>query len=294
MPAHQTKSRDLARSGYSAGFTLIELLVVIAIIAVLIALLLPAVQQAREAARRTSCKNNLMQLGLAMANYEMAHETLPPGTINLTGPIENKEQGYHVSWIVHLLPYLDESNVYRAFNFDFGVYDDVNQTPRATMLEVLRCPSEFRPNAATPGVALSSYAGCHHDVEAPIDVDNNGVLYLNSQVRYEDIPDGSSNTILIGEKRLSTPDFGWASGTRSTLRNTGNLPNTQANTQAGAEATVGDDEPAPPANEFGSAHTGGSQFGLGDGSARFISENINLEVFQLLGNRADGKIVSDF
>ena len=89
----------------SSGFTLIELLVVIAIIAVLIALLLPAVQAAREAARRAQCVNNLMQLGIAMQNYESSHEMLPPGVVNLTGPILDQPKGYHFGWLVQILPY---------------------------------------------------------------------------------------------------------------------------------------------------------------------------------------------
>ena len=88
-------------------FTLIELLVVIAIIAILIALLLPAVQQAREAARRTQCRNNLMQVLIGLHNYEIAHEVLPPGCVNPEGPIRNESKGYHVSWIVHILPFLE-------------------------------------------------------------------------------------------------------------------------------------------------------------------------------------------
>ncbi|MCA9099277.1 MAG: DUF1559 domain-containing protein, partial [Planctomycetaceae bacterium] len=91
-----------------AGFTLIELLVVIAIMAILVALLLPAVQQAREAARRMSCKNNLRQIGLALQNYYDAHTLFPPGCVNSTGPIVQRPVGYHHSWIVSLLPYLDQ------------------------------------------------------------------------------------------------------------------------------------------------------------------------------------------
>ena len=102
------------------GFTLIELLVVIAIIAVLIALLLPAVQQAREAARRTQCKNNLVQLGLALQNYEMAHERLPPGTVNVTGPIKSEPAGYHMGWIVQILPHLDWRAVYEKMSSRWG------------------------------------------------------------------------------------------------------------------------------------------------------------------------------
>src|SRR5438874_5474009 len=95
------------------AFTLIELLVVIAIIATLIALLLPAVQQAREAARKTQCRNNLMQIGLALHNYEMAHECLPPGSIDPNRPIRNEAKGFHVGWIVQLLPFLDQTNTFQ-------------------------------------------------------------------------------------------------------------------------------------------------------------------------------------
>src|SRR4030042_7024281 len=95
------------------GFTLVELLVVIAIIGILIALLLPAVQAAREAARRASCLNNLTQLGIALQNYESAHGVLPPGTIDKQGPIHNKPEGYQMSWVVQLLPYVEEGNTFK-------------------------------------------------------------------------------------------------------------------------------------------------------------------------------------
>src|SRR5579883_167327 len=106
----------------TAGFTLIELLVVIAIIAVLIALLLPAVQAAREAARRIQCVNNLMQIGLALQNYQSAHEVLPPGTVNETGPIQSIPSGYHMSWMRQVLPYVEQKGVDAHIHDKFSIY----------------------------------------------------------------------------------------------------------------------------------------------------------------------------
>ena len=120
----------MRRAPIRSGFTLIELLVVIAIIAVLVALLLPAVQQAREAARRTQCKNNLMQVGLALHNYDMAHECLPPGTVDPNRPIRSEPKGYHVGWVVQSLPYLDQTPTYQQFDFKGGVYSPGNNAPR--------------------------------------------------------------------------------------------------------------------------------------------------------------------
>src|SRR4051794_28379521 len=108
---YPTRGKVIMRPGPQRrdGFTLIELLVVIAIISVLIALLLPAIQAAREAARRVQCVNNLMQIGIALQNYESSHELLPPGVINPSGPIQNAPTGYHASWMLQLLPFLEQS-----------------------------------------------------------------------------------------------------------------------------------------------------------------------------------------
>ncbi len=200
------------------GFTYIEMLTVIAIIGVLVALLLPAVQAAREAARRMSCGNNLQQLILAVQEYESAHQVFPPGTIAAKGPILNIPQGYHHNWVSQILPYLEFEAVARHIDYRAGVYDAANRPPRRQGLKLFRCPSS---PAVGPG--YSDYAGVHNDQEVPIDVDNNGVFFLNSSIRYDDVVDGLSNTIVIGEKATLQGDLGWMSGTRATLRNLGTL-----------------------------------------------------------------------
>ena len=123
------------------AFTLVELLVVISIISILILMLLPAVNAAREAARRASCMNNLAQLSLAVHNYEYHFERLPPGVTNPTGPIENTPTGDHTSWLVQILPYLEENALYAAYDFDAGAYAPENARVRQAGVSILQCPS---------------------------------------------------------------------------------------------------------------------------------------------------------
>lgn len=284
------------------GFTLIELLVVIAIIAILIALLLPAIQQAREVARRTQCKNNLAQLSLGLHNYAMAHQVLPPGCVNPTGPIRNEEKGYHYSWLVQILPYIEESNAYRKFDFDVSVYNERHLEVLSHSIPVLHCPS------SVTGGASSSYAGCHHDSEAPIDVDNNGVLFLNSSITYRDVTDGRSHTIFVGEV-ADVGALGWASGTRATLRNAGGGINGNLYLQRfpGSIPSWMEEAGPPPGNEdelvedaflevggFNSSHSGGAHVALGDGSVRFLTDQMDQEILRRLANRADGELVEEF
>jgi prepilin-type N-terminal cleavage/methylation domain-containing protein/prepilin-type processing-associated H-X9-DG protein len=269
----------IQRSRKRCAFTLIELLVVIAIIAVLIALLLPAVQSAREAARRAQCCNNLMQVSIAIKNYEAAHEVLPPGTINVTSPIANTPKGYHVSWMIQILPYLEQKNVFAHWDFTSSVYSANNSTARSMDLAVYLCPSDARGG----GGGMNNYVGCHHDVEAPIATDNNGVFFLNSNVRYEDIADGTSNTIFVAEKRSASSDLGWASGTRATLRNVGTPINS---------AVIATPKNMDPVGGFGSSHPGGANAAFGDGSVKFLKAGISGNVLKLLANRADGEMVS--
>lgn len=285
--------------GRWAGFTAIELLVVIAIIAILIALLLPAVQQARETARRMQCKNNLFQLGLALHNYYQSHQVLPPGSINDTGPIKDDQKGYQFGWIAQVLPYLDESLAYRQLDFSLSAHDPRNMAVTKYTPPVLVCPS-----MATGGLC---YAGVHHDKEAPIDVDNNGVLFLNSSVRYRDISDGRHSTLMIGESRGGS----WHLGTPSSLRNAGGrqislaeLYPGRADYYTGGSSAV--DEPPAEGDQagpvdpllkvggFGSSHFDGSHYALCDGSVRFISTRIDNDVFRHLANRADGNLIHAF
>ncbi len=277
------KPRKPSRSACSA-FTLIELLVVMAIIGVLIALLLPAVQAARSAARRVECVNNLMQFGIAMQTYENGVEVLPPGTVNPTGPIANKPVGYHASWIAQILPYIDEKNVYNHLNFQVGMYDVANATVRTVSIGTFLCPSDASTSFGT-GVAVSNYAGNYHATEAPIDVKNNGLLFLNSAIRTEDIEDGASHTLLIGERVGSAifgPDLGWASGTSSTLRNGGTPINTLA---------ISTPKNLTPVGGFSSQHAGGANFCFADGSVHFVKNSLAPGVLQRLLNRADGDLL---
>lgn len=291
-----------------SAFTLVELLVVIAIIGVLVGLLLPAVQAAREAARRCSCANNLAQLGLAAHNFEFSMEHLPSGTINPTGPIVNEPIEQHVGYLVQLCPYIEQQAVAEQFNISLGTYDPANAPARAQEIPSFHCPSSpySLNNEGTSG--LTNYAGCHHHTEAPIDTDNTGLLFLNSHVGYGEITDGSSHTILIGEMLPYEDSLGWASGTRSSLRNTGwfagrsMTPGVQQQAPSPQRADQNRNLPAEAFTEdgsikkefvggFDSHHTGGAQFCFADGSIRFLTQSIDPALYQNLGNRADGAMM---
>ncbi len=301
LPAQQARS--------PRGFTLIELLVVIAIISILAALLLPAIQQSREASRRLGCQNNLLQIGLALQNYANAHGVLPPGTSNATGPIVSTEDAtqYHMSWTVQILPHLQRKSVYRHIDFTQGVYAAENAAVRATHIEAWQCPSaRWLPN----GSSASTYCGVHNDFETPIDVKQNGVLFLNSAVRLDQVTDGLSHTILVGERdgERASP-LGWMSGTRATLCNgvvwmNQNKPTETPRYQAHAtsrydvrSAQYGLNELGPLkefVGGFSSNHGTGHHAVLGDGSVRFLSHTITASTLRNLTHRSDGEMMDDF
>jgi hypothetical protein len=274
----------------------VELLVVITIIGILMAMMLPAVQAARENGRRMTCQTNLARIGMALADYESAYDVLPPGTIDKHGPIDNRPVGCEMSWLAQILPYLDEKAVYDRIDFSAGAYDPKNAAAREIPIALFSCPSYSGPRQIGLGV-VSNYAGCQNDVEAPIDIDNHGVLFLNSHISQSDVTDGISHTIYVGEKLGDPQDLGWMSGTRATLRNAG-MPLDAASTAAAVSPEMlprtadGDSARGRPnlrVGPFASEHAGICNFLFGDGRTEAIDNCIDVRVLQSLANRADGQ-----
>lgn len=273
------------------GFTLVELLVVIAIIGILVGLLLPAVQAAREAARRSSCANNLMQMGVALHHYQFNTEKLPSGVLDDgSGPIRAEPIGRHVSWTVQILPQIEEMVAYRQFDQQAGAYSAKNLPVRKHRVPIYLCPSN--PVFQTEDEeSFSSYAGCTGGSETPIGLDNTGLFFLNSQVANHEISDGTTYTIAIGEHGGDGPMFNWTSGNRATLRNTGHPINLRLGRQRSTSSS--EDSPADPLHVggFASYHSGGANFLFADGSIRFLSQSIDAVTYQSMGDRADGRLI---
>jgi prepilin-type N-terminal cleavage/methylation domain-containing protein/prepilin-type processing-associated H-X9-DG protein len=282
-------SRSLATRGRSA-FTLIELVVVIAIIAVLIGLLLPAVQKVREASARTQCLNNLKQIGMAFHNHHDQMLFFPTGgwewwtppTYNGAQPLVGFPQ--KAGWGFQILPYVEGDNAYRA-----GPVVAI-----ATPHKVFFCPSRRAPQTVTyldeytPALtggqlthALCDYAASNWE--------GTGVVRQYNPTRFADITDGTSNTLLVGDKRLDVTDLGqpqpddnegYTSGwDEDTVRQTDRppLPDPRGGGSGGLR--------------FGSSHPGRFNVVFADGSARSISYSINPTLFSYLGNKADGKVI---
>lgn len=297
------------RSQFKRGFTLIELLVVIAIIAILIALLLPAVQQAREAARRSQCKNNLKQFGLAIHNYAETHGVLPPGYIRQRGSDSNNFGNW--SWGTYLLPFVDQASLYNQLNpGNVRMVDAINPsdpvhgdsgTRLLRLMQkpvvIFRCPSDVGPDvnknvggdrevrdagSQNRNTAISNYVAVNrsHETTRGAGGVQGGPFYQNSKVKIRDLTDGTSNQLLLGEriwKKVATVSTNnpWA----------GNVFGAAGTRQAhngGVASVMGCGKRklnCPENNEcrrgFLSTHEGGVHFLMGDGAVRFISENID-------------------
>ncbi|MCA8994528.1 MAG: DUF1559 domain-containing protein [Planctomycetaceae bacterium] len=303
------------RSFRRRGFTLIELLVVIAIIAVLIALLLPAVQQAREAARRSQCKNNLKQLGIALANYEETHRIYPPGRLGCdginTGPCNGNPNYTRVglSAFPLLLPQLEQAPLYNEFDFmniawgPSAGWEPLNQIGVEARPAVFVCPSDVSQRAVLSNglqAATGSYALVHgtmgpsNGISGNMKVFNTGPFNYKTPYRSRDILDGLSSTMFIGEvKDAHTPESynRWTVSSRhlDCMRTTEN----PINTPPGTGITT---SPYGIAlnGAFGSQHVGGAQFLFGDGHVSFLSENLSLTVYRALSTREGGEVVGEY
>jgi prepilin-type N-terminal cleavage/methylation domain-containing protein len=300
------RSKMMPRARSPRGFTLIELLVVIAIIAILIALLLPAVQQAREAARRTQCRNNLKQIGLALHNYHDAMQCFPPGQIR--GWNGTVELGNGASWGAMILPYMDQAPLYNKINFAYGINQATGGSPNNALVASLGpipgvlCPSDTerpgRRSAHTPGQAnyiASTPATSYFGTIGPFNTWGDstsaklsgGFFTIDSGPRSTigAFKDGTSNTIAVGEQTYAVWTGGaWLGISHHTMDTTA-PGNDNACCQDwwlhwGLYPITNKYNPSMlhPQLRFGSEHVGGAHFLLADGSVRFISENIEHKI----------------
>jgi prepilin-type N-terminal cleavage/methylation domain-containing protein/prepilin-type processing-associated H-X9-DG protein len=320
------------------GFTLIELLVVIAIIAILVALLLPAVQQAREAARRSQCKNNLKQLGLAMHNYHDVHSAFPPLHVAAKAPqpLPVDDHGSW-AWSVFVLPYLDQAGLYDTLSPGpvsatgaFGCHKQLIQASYPAFV----CPSDPGVQFQASGDAGYTFdrrafggAGCSDEDNIGPSVTNyvvanhhstsrttkgSGIFWENSNCKQRDIIDGTSNTIMAGERAYKLGNRKHYAGMLFAVRN--NTPgivestgNQGVRTIAGTSAqpinrALANDWNSQTNEGFSSNHVGGAHFLFADGAVQYLSENINLDnsttavdsTFERLMSMDDEQVIGDF
>jgi prepilin-type N-terminal cleavage/methylation domain-containing protein/prepilin-type processing-associated H-X9-DG protein len=294
------------------GFTLIELLVVIAIIAVLIALLLPAVQQAREAARRSQCKNNLKQLGLALHNYHDSYNQLPPGSIH-----NRNSLGLHV----FILPQLDQAAVYNQIDFSLVGYATYNALLGSLDMPALLCPSATKlyengsttlrtlhyygnggPKGPMPAPLTGNYPCNGNSAAAECNIppaaltahggySQAGVFTRNFGAKFRDILDGTTNTFMIGEISFTKSSTGvdnvgfrvWHRGSDTTP--SGAFKNVvYAINSTGYNGSTNFNDIS-----LGSNHEGGCHVLMCDGSVQFVSENVDLTLYRSNASRDTGE-----
>jgi len=328
------------------GFTLVELLVVIAIIGTLVGLLLPAVQAAREAARRSSCQNNIKQLGLAVINFENSRRKLPAGFTQDRIPAPSGAfQGHSVFYYV--LPFIEETNLFNSMDAKVPLNNRATTATAgkaAAVVPTFLCPSDALPNTPIPypstGTPAEFYGGTSYKANGgsrPIfatSSTNDGVFMCfgtasrkatsaptGIEVRLKDITDGTTKTIMFGERFHKDANFdtftvaGWNSG--STMVSWSRWypaggDNGLGNLMGGSFAPIGYTTPWPaggsgaPTSQsawftfqdqrlsaFGSGHPAGANFSLCDGSVRFMSNDLSQSLLALWCQRADNQTFPD-
>lgn len=357
----------MVRSRRLRGFTLIELLVVIAIIAILVSLLLPAVQQAREAARRSQCKNNLKQFGVALHNYHDTHSAFPSGYVSygtnngsapawtdLDASTWDAAPGW--GWSTMLLPFVDQASLYNQLNIDEACYSAANDVQVRTKLSLFLCPSVSGPHdeftvldgagapltirgrqvnfgrshyvashgqescwgecgSSTSGEIFTDiYTGTTTTVQINGDASKvaDGPFFRNSRTNFRDITDGTSNTIFVGEHSSQLSEKTWVGVVPGAFTHPGftspeNGPDAAATlTLVHAGPSGGELDitgfpiihsvnfPTFHVGQMYSEHVGGGQILMGDGSVRFVSENISLLTWAELSSIGEGEVVGEF
>ncbi len=299
----------------SGGFTLIELLVVIAIIAVLIALLLPAVQQAREAARRSQCKNNLKQIGLAFHNYHDVYSSLPAPNYSCC----------HGTWVLALMPALELTNLYQKYDNN-RIWDDTDYRYSATRnlpvtrqrLSVFTCPSDMEETYGDSNITQHNYVVNFGSTTLDQRATYNSVAFKGAPfiygkarsaggsptVRFRDITDGLSATMLASEGvqggKRDIRGLTWHSEcsnfTTYVAPNSAqpdSISTCTSRPELGLPCAVASSS-LPNRNSARSRHVGGVQAAFLDGAVRFISDNIDLETWRSISTSQGGEVVGEF
>jgi prepilin-type N-terminal cleavage/methylation domain-containing protein len=298
------------------GFTLVELLVVIAIIGVLVGLLLPAVQSARGAARRMSSLNNLKQMGLAVHMYHDGRRQLPPGFTSITtgswsggsnDPVPEEGPGW--SFFAEILPYMEETALHGQIDFSRRIDHANNRVPRETIVAAFVDPGDTAPKLIDVTdssqntmfqAAVCSYAGCL-GTKSYEELPFNGVFHRNSKVRLDDITDGLSKTIAIGERMSRHTQSSWVGVTpgqqlvhapESPRYDPNNLTRRPAITAVLVHVRSSAPSLQGSPGGFIGPHVAGTQFLNLDGSCRLITSDTAPELFRALCTRNGGEVIS--